>query len=202
MATYDLLTLTEARDALSQDPLSTGDEEILKGYITAISTRLDEVCGPIVQRTITDELHDGGNSRIWLKNTPVVSITTITEYSDTTGTVLTEQTPTVHTDYNYIKTLSTGLITRTQSGAYTYFEPGVNNIKVTYVAGRYENTNEVAALFKIAAGAFLAHVWKMNKGMGSDIYGSYDAGTPIITFALPKRVIDLLGTEIKPGPIA
>lgn len=197
----DLLTLSEAKQGLAQDELFADKDTLLAGYIGAISKRLDEVCGPIVQRTITDELYDGG-SYIWLKSKPVASISSVIEYDGTTATTLTRQTNTVEPSEGYILHPTRGKLTRTISGLPTNFCSGLQNIKITYVAGRYTTTATVDPLFKIAAQAFLSHVWKMNQGMGSNTYGDYDGGQAIITFALPNRVKDLLGTEIELPQIA
>ena len=51
-------------------------------------------CGPIVQRTITDEVHPGGCPSIRVRHWPVASFTTVTEYDATTPTVLTRGTST------------------------------------------------------------------------------------------------------------
>jgi hypothetical protein len=197
----DLLTLSEAKTALAQDELISDNDTILATYIGAISRRLDEVCGPIVQRTLTDELYDGG-STIWLKYKPVVSVSSVIEYDGTTATTLTQQTNSVEPSEGYVLHKERGKLTRTVSGFPAYFEGGLQNIKVTYIAGRYTNTTTVAPLFKIAAQAFLAHVWKMNQGMGSNTYGDYDGGISVVSFALPNRVKDLLGDEIEMPQIA
>lgn len=196
MATYDLLTIGEARDALGLDPQDTTNQTLLAAYITAISSRLDDACGPIVQRTITGETYSGGRHTIWLKKTPVVSITSVTEYEDLTPTTLSVRSNTSHPSNGYMFDQTMGTISRFSSALPDYFEPGIHNIAVTYVAGRYTTTNTVSELFKIAAGAFLSHVWKMNQGMGTQTFGEYDVSTQIVTFALPKRVLDLLGNEV------
>jgi len=197
----DLLTLGEARSALAIDQTFAGSDDLLRTYISAISKRLDEACGAIVQRTITDELYDGG-STIWLKTKPVASVTTVTEYDGIVPTVLTRQTNTTEPSDGYVLEPTKGKLIRTSSGTKTIFEPGLQNIKVTYVAGRYTTTATVDPLFKIAAQSFLAHVWKMNQGMGTSTYGDYDGGFAVITYALPNRVKDLLGSEIQTPSIA
>ena len=56
-----------------------------------MSRRLDRLCGPIVQRTITDEVHPGGCPSIRVRHWPVASFTTVTEYDATTPAVLTRE---------------------------------------------------------------------------------------------------------------
>ncbi len=198
----DLLTLAEAKDALGRELTDTNSEELLKQYITGVSERLDQVCGPIVQRTIADELHDGSTSTIWLKETPVASITTLTEYDGTTATVLTRQTPGTQPSNGYVLYDTQGKIVRTTLGNVWKFPRGFQCIKVTYVAGRYTTTNTVTDLFKQAAATFLSHVWQMEQGMGSDLFPTYEGGQRVVTWSLPKRVLDMLGDETKTDAIA
>lgn len=68
MSSTDILTLGEAKAALATNQDFNDSDALLNGYITAISKRLDEVCGPIVTRTITDELYDGYGNSFWLKH--------------------------------------------------------------------------------------------------------------------------------------
>lgn len=197
----DILTIDEAKQALAQDSLDSSNESLLATYITAISRRLDEVCGPIVNRTITAEKQNGGSHLIFLKYRPVYSVSAVREYDGTTSTVLTAHTNTSQTDNQYLLDTVQGTMERMDSGTCSYFTYGKKNIEIDYVAGRGTQAN-IPSLFKVAAQSFLAHVWKMNQGMGTSTYGDYDGGTAIVTFALPNRVIDLLGAEIQQGPIA
>jgi len=202
MASTDILTLAEAKEGLVQDSLSSSNDTTLANYITAISKRLDEVCGPIVNRTVTAEKYNGGDHLIFLKTYPVYSVSAVREYSGTTSTVLTAQTNSSHANNQYLLDTQKGVMERMDNGSCGYFAYGKKNIEIDYVAGRYATTQAVIPLFKIAAQSFLAHAWKMNQGMGSSTYGDYDGGPAIVTFALPNRVKDLLGTEIQPGTIA
>ena len=64
--TVDVLTLSEARQAVGLT--SDESDDYLKTLITAVSTQLDEMCGPVRTRTVTDELHDGGSTSLLLRN--------------------------------------------------------------------------------------------------------------------------------------
>jgi hypothetical protein len=195
----DILSLDEAKQALSQDSLYSENDTLLSGYISSVSRRLDQVCGPIVQRTVTGELYDGRGHTIWLRQRPLASVTQVIEYDKAVAETLTEDTNSVSPADGFRVDLKSGTITRMISGVPYKFVSGIQNIRVTYIAGRYTDTANVDPLFKIAAQAFLAHVWKTNQGMGTQTF-SYDGATPTVTYALPNRVKDLLGDEIQtPG---
>lgn len=195
--TLDVLTLEEARAALSRSRVDNADATLLAIYITAVSRFLDIKAGPIVQRSIT-ELHDGGTERIWPSETPVASVTTLTEYSGTTGTALTAESNTVKPANGYLLD-SDGRhgvrIWRRSSGYSRLFTSGQQNISLVYAAGRAATTAAVGHQFKLAAQLMLTHVWRAEKGAGSDTFGALDTGVP--SFALPNSVRDLLYGELR-----
>ena len=52
MATTDVLTAAEARQALRVGVNDTTNTSLLTAAVSAVSVMLDDVCGPIVQRVI------------------------------------------------------------------------------------------------------------------------------------------------------
>ena len=202
MAANDILTFGEAKAALAQDQLNSDDTEKINSIITSVSTRLDQVCGPIVTRNISVEKHDGGESIIYLRNRPVYTITSCTEYTGTTAQVLTAQSNSVQTTNNYLLDTKKGTLERMSNGYCDWFPQGKQNIEVVYVAGRYASTGTVSELFKEAASLFLVHVFKTSLGMGTQTFGDYETGPRTPTFSLPYAVLDMLGEEVQPGVIA
>jgi len=87
VATLDVLTLTEAKEALNLTATQQYDATELPAWITGVSARLDELVGPVVRRTITGETHDGGGHVIRLRYYPVTAVTSVTEYDGTVATV-------------------------------------------------------------------------------------------------------------------
>jgi hypothetical protein len=88
----------------------------------------------IVRRSIT-ETHDGGRGEIVLRQTPVVSVTSINE----AGTVLSAS--------DYVVNTSTGILYRGSGISSWWFAWGRQNIAVTYVAGY---TNPPPVVRKVA----------------------------------------------------
>lgn len=150
--TLDLISLDEAMEAIAMTGTGSNYEAQVEMAVTAISRRIDELCGPVVVRTITGEEHDADGGLIFLDYSPVSSVTTVTEYVSGTGTVLTAED--IDTSGDYL--LRDGILSR-RSGFYTTSWNG--RIKVTYVAGRYATTAAVDAKFKTAAAAILRRWW-------------------------------------------
>lgn len=195
--TFDLLTEAEAEAELDNP---TGLDAEIASLNTAISRRLDGLCGPIVQRTVTGETHDG-RRHVYLLNRPVMSVTTVTEYAYTTATTLTVETNAVKTSDNYQFDPRTGVLYRRSGGCDVPFTPGRQNVVVTYVAGRYADTASVDALFKQAARICLKHLWVNEKSQGTQTFGSvvgYDdtIGMRVPTFAIPRAAVELLADEL------
>lgn len=205
----DLLTLEEGYRAVS-DPVNTDavaaggggtHDTRLALWITAVSRRVDDICGPVVIRTVTNELHDGGRNTIVLDKGPVSSVTSVTEYDGTTATTLTAETnATKPTDaYLVEREGRVVFLRRRSSDADKDFEDGRNNIEVTYEAGRYADTASVDAKFKEAASAVLRRIQKREGGawaQGADPF----ARPPEIGFfrAMDPMIEEFLGDELEP----
>lgn len=195
MATLDLLSSTEAKAALNVT-VSTHDTEIA-AYVTAVSLQLDNLCGPVVTRTITSESHDGGWPQVFLRKRPVSSVTAVSEYSGATETALTAESPGTSGTY-----LVDGSIVRRRSGfGLACFADGRKNVLVTYTAGRYASTGAVEEHFKGAARLALTNLWRREQGVGTETFGA--VATQLVPgFALPNAVLDLLADEVQAPELA
>jgi len=185
VATLDVLTLAEGQQALPG--VKAARDADIEGYVTAVSLRLDDLCGPIVQRAVTEVHADaGGCSTIVLREVPasttLTSITDLRYYG---------QTP-VAVDPLSLYVAPTGVI----SSRLGFYGP----VTVTYTAGRFATTAAVSPLFKTAARVFLQHLWRRQEGGGSVTFGSPDTGVYQATYAVPNAVLELVGTEAR-GPV-
>lgn len=212
MATLDVLTLTEAKEALNLTGTTQYDATELPAWITGVSARLDELVGPVVRRTVTSELHDGGGYVIRLRYYPVASISTVTEYSGTTATTLTAETHASKPDNGYAAdpysvpvTLATGTqvdlfgnaLRRRAAGADRRFTAGRHNIEVSYVAGRFANTAAVTESFKRAAALMLLNVWRSQQDAVGNV-GEFDVPQSIFPrFVVPAAVRQMFPREIQ-----
>lgn len=201
--TLDVLTLDEGRAALNVATADTTKDAQLATYITAVSRRLDELCGAIVVRTVTAEEYPGGDVAITLRQAPASSatattITTLTEYAGGTGTVLTAESLTVTASDSYYFSARTGVVTRRTNWRDSRF--GSQRVVVTYVAGRYADTAHVDQKFKQAAAIMLSHLWTREKGVGgSATFGPSQEDEVTAHYGLmDKQVAILLEGEFLP----
>lgn len=194
-ATLDVLTLEEAKAAILNN---AGDRnwDALATYVTGVSRYLDRKAGAIVLRTITDETIDGlGSWRIALRYHPVMSITSVVEYTNGTPVTLTEQTLGVTSTNGYTADLRQGHLYRGGDDDRGAWPSGRGNILATYTAGRYADTETVDERFKLAAGIILANLWRHERGMAVTPDG-FSMGA---TYAMPYAAAALLADDLRPG---
>lgn len=196
--TLDVISLAEGKAALNIT--DTNNDTELAVYITAVSRRLDDICGPIVKRDVTDELYPGGLAQLALTQAPAsdtatTTISAVTEYSGGTAQALAAESLTSSTSYDFTFDATTGLLSRRAGWSDATF--GAQRVKVTYAAGRYADTASVDAKFKLAAQIMLQHVWRPGQGFG----GSY-SDAPLSGFAVPNAVAELLADEMQPPTVA
>jgi hypothetical protein len=190
----DVVTADECAAAL--DSLDVDDGQLPR-YVTAVSRRIDGLCGPVVVRDVTDERHDGGRPTIALREIPVFAITSVTEYRSGTGvTVIADIDDVLATD-GYVFDGLSGLLRRTVSGCARAWTPGYQNVKVTYTPGRYATTADVDERFRQAAVMMVRHLWLADQGVGSDMYGL----STVAPFATPNAVVDMLRDDLRPAGV-
>jgi hypothetical protein len=201
-AATDVLSLDDAKKVLSEGRFDTTREDIIARGVTGLSTALDEMFGPIVQRTITDELHDGGRLFVRLRHAPVSSITTLTEASGTTQTVLTAESFATAGDYLAQVDddgLLDGRILRRSAFWHCNFAAGRQNIKCTYVAGRFANTAAVESRYGEALAISLISWFRAytdSVQVVSDEFQVPYRNFP--TFAIPMAAKQLLADQLRP----
>jgi hypothetical protein len=208
--TLDVITLAEAKAALDIASGDTGDDTELAMHITATSRYMDQLFGPIVRRTVTGEVVEGGLDRVWVAQWPVTSYTTVTEYRATVPTVLTAETATSQPNDSYWPEPSTsptaaysGRLFRRSAGHGLCFAPGGAALAVTYVAGRYANTAAVDARFKLCATFFMQNSWHSQEFSVGPTSGGGEyqfARQNFPRFGFPNVAADFLSSEMQsPG---
>jgi hypothetical protein len=196
--TLDVLTLAQARAATGIESTDTSFDTDLQQYVTSVSRKMDGLIGPVVQRTITGELLDGGSNYVIPAYRPVASFTTVTEYQGTTAVTLTAETPGVAPANAYLWDARLGRLRRRESGTDACWYLQRSTVSLTYVAGWYANTAAVDPQVVTAAQIILAHLWRAEKGSGNATFGD-DVVFPS-GFAIPRRAVEMLGSKI-PGPV-
>lgn len=188
MATLDVLTLDEARDTIGAK--SDVYDARLSSLNTAVTQRFDKRLGPIVSRAVTETCYDGGRALI-PRQLPVLTWTTITEYAPS-ATELTAETPGTLGDYLWIP--SDGVLYRRSGGRTSCWR---HPVVLAYTAGRFASTAVVDARFKEAVAITLAHMWRSEKGSGTQTFGQSEELAPFgPSFAIPRRAFDLVADQL------
>lgn len=195
--TLDVLTLDEGKEAVGIATANTDLDDEIASWITGTSRALDVLVGPIVNRTLTDELYDGGWPDIDVDWWPVASVTSLYEYDGTVETTLTAESNASKPDDAYLLTpwrsdrsLYTGQIRRRSANADSKFPPGRANVKITYVAGRAANTAAVDERYKTAARIILDNAWSRRQTDTFTVDGLETNRRTILGFFVPRAVYD------------
>jgi hypothetical protein len=195
-----IISLAQARAGLRLPAGQTIDDEDLRELIAAATPVMEDLCGPIVSRTVTDT-YDGGSTQIPLIQTPVVSITSVTETAGSGWVkVLTPQDPTTGTGFDafgYSVDLRSGIITRRAAGVAVPFITGIRNIQVVSVVGR---ANVPANLVR-ATRRLVRFMWQQEmQGQRPNGSTPESVGTTPSGYLVPNAVNALCAAELRvPG---
>ncbi|MGW5647521.1 hypothetical protein [Saccharopolyspora sp. NPDC003762] len=206
MATLDVLTLDEAKQALNSTGTAVADLE-LAAWITAVSQQLDDLVGPVVARPVTSEAHAGGRHVVLLRHYPIRSVTSVTEYRAGAEVVLTRETVSSRPAEAYLLeqygpdvALWSNWLRRRRSGADAAFATG-STVVASYEAGRFESTVDVAARFKIAAMLMLKNLWRSQEDSVAATGEFMVPASSFPTFAVPRAVREMFPHEVQ-EPVA
>lgn len=132
-----LLTLLEVKDALNIEATNVRHDVELQRYIDACLPQIEYITGPIFLRSVSETQRIApGLSKIALRQVPVYSIESVTEYVGLTAYTLSAQPPglTIN-NYGYSLDLpETGILRRTSSVGQECAFLG-NVIVIKYTAG-------------------------------------------------------------------
>jgi hypothetical protein len=192
----DIITLEEAKRGLRIKQVAELVDAEIAVYVSAVSARLDDLCGPIIVRDV-EELRDGGCCSIKPRETPVFEVTQVTEYSNLVARVLSAETNTAKSGSDYLLDGDGhhGVwIRRRSNNADAQFPLGRQNVALEYRAGRFETIDDVTDKFRQAATLMLTHLWKPEMGLGnSQLFGDQPVAGAF--HEMPLAVLKLLGSE-------
>lgn len=173
-------------------PTASANENEIRRFIDAATDLAETYVGQVLgRRTFTNELYDGGTEFIRIRNPKVISITSVYENDalvSSSNYVL---------DYTGQRLYRIGSGTLYATNSYGYWTAGMNNVKITYVAG-YVNPPMSA---KQGVLVIIKHLWESQRGamnvMGRVLGGDELYSTP--TYSLPRRAMELLDPTSFPG---
>lgn len=162
-ADTDILTPQEARAAanVNSDPLA--DE--LAIFVSGLSEAIDDACGPIVQREMTERFDHPCRGPLLLSRTPVLEVVSVTEVNGPTSTALLPEQPgedppvypssswRLHANRHHAELYH-------RSGGYDAWWTGYP-VEVTTISGRCDSTATAPRRFKDTALQILAIEWPL-----------------------------------------
>lgn len=192
----DLLTFEAAQEAINQSSDVTDNDDEIARQITAVSRIVDSYCGPVVIRTIEDEIHDACGP-VFLRKTPVSSVTQVRVAE---GSIVTLSAVAFGgTGAGYSLDPTTYMLER-RSGSTPISWGG--QVEVTYEAGRFEDTESVDSRFAECAASILRRLWKREAGawsQSSAVWEGLDQSVGTGFFRVAKPIIDeMLWDELLP----
>lgn len=178
-----IVTLADAKAQLNIPATDTSEDVELLGFIDAATAAVEEQLGQVVEpRPVVDQLDFAGSvTAFMLRSVPVISLTSLVSLDGT-------QTWNVSPSVMHVDSAS-GLVT-VLSGA-----PVTGSVLATYQAG----ATAVAANVRLAGLIIIQHLWETQRGtMGVQLGGDMETYTAGRGFAIPRRAIELLGSQL-PG---
>ncbi|MFJ3663156.1 hypothetical protein ACIPPM_22125 [Streptomyces sp. NPDC090119] len=173
-----LLSLADARTHLKKN--DHGDDDEIREWIEACTRAVEQLVGPVVVRTVTQDIFFTSGRSLTLALTPVVSLVSVSALSpgDTSYDV-----QGLHLDG------ATGIVTRLDGGLLH------GPLRAISRVGRVVVTANIRAAAKI----ILQHLWRTRQGPGRPQRGmdDYDVSEPIpgLGFAIPNRAVQLLDPD-------
>jgi hypothetical protein len=199
-----IVDLQSVKAHLNMIPTDTSQDAELLGFILAATPIIRDIIGPILPESHV-QFFDGGVETISLPWQPVIAIQSIYEYYGLSSFLLTEQQLGQQMNaFAFTVDYVTGQVTRrTFGGQAAKFAIGDKNVKATWTAGRTDIPYNV----RLGALELIRHNWQMTQQGGrgrmrSSVGGGGDEMSVPIGFAVPDRVVEMLGPHRRPPGIA
>jgi uncharacterized phiE125 gp8 family phage protein len=175
----DLTTYAKAKAYMKLE--DDADQSLIGVLITAVSKIIEEYIGHTIASTVyTDEVYDGNDacgSELYIKNTPVITLTAIKLYDPFTGVAI--YTYTVNDDYIL------------DSGGHKIimwcgWEKGRNNYKITYTGGYATVPTSVEMACNMFVSWLFSRIGNENKDTWTA--GTYDEKQVALKYAMPEEI--------------
>lgn len=177
-ADMPLVSLADVKAYLNITSSSSDDE--LRQFVLEATDIAERLTSRQLRRKTYTDTYSGSTQTLNLRQTPIVSVTSVTE----SGTALVENT-------DYVVDTVLGVLTRGTSTQPRYWKPGAGNITVVYVAGETNPSPTAQLLVK----EITRHLWRTQRGASPMPMGGGDDFIPgasnIVTYRI-KELAELL----------
>ena len=200
-----LASLGEVKDYLNIPASDRSWDAKLLRFLEQLTPVIEHIVGDVVQKIYTNEMHDGGSSRISLLHHPVVDIVTVTEYLGPVEYHL-NQIPTGRPDlgtmYSYMFEPDRDIVRRGPGGSVMPFFGGTDSVSITYTAGLTQvPPNIVQGVCELARVHFQLTQQGRPRPGGSQVDDD-EPGRQIMGFFVPNRVRELLAPNRRHPSVA
>lgn len=199
-----LMSLTEAKGYLNIPSSDRTRDTKLLQFIAELTPVVEAITGPIIQRIIS-ETYDGQGPFISLRNRPVASVNSVTEYRGPIPYPLTQiPTPDLGTIYSYMFEAPGRVVRRTVGGGMTDFPRGLDSIFITYTAGRASVPANVTGAIKELLRIHFQDTQqgRPRAGGGGNFAEPDDPTTAIMGFFTSGRVREMLAPSRRHASVA
>lgn len=206
--TTAIVSLADAKVQLSIPAADTSQDAELRDFIDAVTPVIEGIVGPVTPRSVT-EWHDGGAAQIVVRNPPIQSVTSVTEFRGNVPYLLaTAASPAAATAMSYMWEPS-GIITRlngaaaaavvylSSQGLFATFPIGPNSVQVVYTAGEAV----IPANVRQAALQLIAIQYQQTQLRSPWDGGQQSEGSMLMGFFVPNKVRELLLPNRRPPSI-
>lgn len=182
-ASLALVSLADVKTHLNIAADNTDHDDELRGFIASVTDVIEDVVGVVARRTFVETYSGRGERAILLRRRPVVSVTSVVESGTTVAA----------SDYSVTEA---GVLTRASAYSAGRWASGVDNVTVTYVAGRPSTPPSVLD----AAKELIRINWRPQQGGNysvfnggrADDFGQTGAGEVRLGFFVPNTVMQRL----------
>lgn len=202
MAVTSIAELSDLQTYLQIPSGDSTNDAVLAYLMDAAQQVIEREIGWVIPRSFT-EVHNGGGREIWLRETPVLYVTSIEEGWGYWNWELNDQ------QVNSIPTLSLwaysldkprdGLVTRRSVGNVNIpFINGRNNIRVSYVSGRHEVPAAAKLAYMELVGFWFRNSQLRAVNQAPTSFGTINddfsrtAGLSSINLGVPTSIIEML----------
>jgi YD repeat-containing protein len=198
-----LVSLGEVRDYLNIQISDKSRDAKLLRVIDSTTKVVEEITGPILQRIIQNETHDGGVAEFETYFQPIASVQSVTEYRANIPYPLAQvATPDLGTIYSYMWDPFGRIMRRTVGGGITTFPPGPDSIWITYTAGYATPPSNVTHGLLELLRVNYQETQQGRPRPGFSEIDDLEPRGPVLGFYVPGRVRELLAPNRRAPSIA